>query len=119
MNAKVSGQVDSRAALLEYEGDSVPDPEELRQAVDDIWLAAKKEGSLRIGSIPIELPDHAPFRFEVTQGADAASVSLLIMAGTAGIGLGKAVLLDIWREIVLPRLKRRFGSGLRARRRSR
>lgn len=119
MNAKVSSQIDSHEALLEYEGDSVPDPEELSLAVDEIWLAAKKEGSLRVGSVPIELPDRVPFRVEATQGADAASVSLLVMAGTAGIGLGKTVLLDIWKEIVLPKLKRRFGAGFRARRRSR
>ena len=52
------------------------------------------------------------YEFTFTQGADPASVTLLVLAGTAGISIGKTVLLDIWMKILLPRLERTFGRGV-------
>jgi hypothetical protein len=107
--------------ILEYEG-SLPDLETAMSAINDIWSEALKTDPKtwsRIGMSPADVPLLPPFRLKITQGADPASVTLLVMSASAGIGISKTVILDVWKQVLLPKLKRRFGATFRERPRKR
>ena len=108
-------------SVLEYEG-NLPDLDTIKKVVDQVWsetLIADPKVWFGLGMSPKDLPELAPFQLKVTQGADPASVTLLVIAGSAGISLTKKMLLDVWTAIFLPKLKRRFGVALKERVRKR
>jgi hypothetical protein len=103
------------AALAEYTGD-FPDLAELRSTVEQIWTeAVKKDPQLRaqMGLTERDSQSSVPFRLNLTQGGDLASVSLTVMATSSAIHLGVGMLHDLWKGVVLPQLKRRFGTVFR------
>jgi hypothetical protein len=103
------------AALAEYTGD-FPDLAELRSTVEQIWTeAVKKDPQLRaqMGLTERDSQSSVPFRLNLTQGGDLASVSLTVMATSSAIHLGVCMLHDLWKGVVLPQLKRRFGTVFR------
>jgi hypothetical protein len=98
--------------ILEYSLSSA-DPQELQAAVARIWSERiKTDSALRskLGARPPDSPPAVPFRVKVTQGADPASVTLLILVGTSAIHLGTTALRDLWKSIWLPKLKRAYGT---------
>lgn len=107
--------------VLEY-GGSFPDLDTIRKAVDLVWseaLIVDPKVWSGLGMSPTDLPEVAPFQLKMTQGADPASITLLVIAGSAGMSISKKVLLDVWTAILLPKLKRRFGVAFRERARKR
>jgi hypothetical protein len=109
-DAEAAGSADE----LEYEG-QIPSEEQVQREAEAIWREAwRKDPELRARIRP-ERPDGdappLPLDFQVTQGADPLTITLIVMAAPAVISVGKAVALDIWRKIFLPKLERRWGEG--------
>jgi hypothetical protein len=101
--------------LVEYTG-NLPDLSELESAVDQIWMQAVREDPqlrTRVGSNSPDAPAPVPFRFALTQGGDVTSVTLTVMAASSAIHLGAGMLHDLWKGVVFPQLKRRFGTVFR------
>jgi hypothetical protein len=106
-------QTDQRT-LVEYVG-SVPDLEQLQPAVAEIWAQAINANPdllrpwmrSKTGVYP------APFELKRKQGSHPDLATLIVMAGTSGIHVATMVLHDLWKSVVLPKLKRRFGASWR------
>ena len=93
-----------------------PDLHAIRAAVEEIWSQAVEMDSEQWSGLGIRKPDlprTAPFHLDMSQGADVTSVTLLVLALGTGISISKTVVLDVWKQIVLPKLKRRFGADFK------
>jgi hypothetical protein len=86
--------------------------EKIQAAVEEAWSEAwKTDLKLRsqfrpddpIGEVP-----PLPVKLDWTQGADPLTVTLIVIAAHAGVSVTKTVVLDTWRKILLPKLKRRW-----------
>jgi hypothetical protein len=103
--------------LLVYTG-NLPELPEIESAVQQIWMDAVRQDPRLRTQLGLTTPDASapvPFRLSVTQGADVTSVTLTVLAAHNAIGLGVTMLRDVWKGILLPRLKRRYGTVFRQR----
>jgi uncharacterized protein YwlG (UPF0340 family) len=102
-----------REEALRYEIRGVT-PEQLQVAVDDIWrkeVIPNSEFKESVASTGDLNASASLFDFEITQGTDPASVALLVLVAHTGISLGKTIVLDAWKKIILPALQRKFGTA--------
>lgn len=99
---------------LEYEG-QIPGKAVVEREALAIWRKAWAEDAELRQRVRPENPQGEapplPIAFDVTQGVDPVSVTLIVMAATAGVSVGKTVAMDIWKEILLPKLERKWGEN--------
>ena len=97
---------------LEYEG-QIPAKAVVEQEALAIWRTAWADDAQLRQRVRPENPQGEapplPVAFDLRQGVDPISVTLIVMAATAGISVGKTVAMDIWKKILLPKLERKWG----------
>ncbi|SRR6266446_6847833 len=117
---------DSARELEEVEFDLMS-PEEFRDIQNEINITLADIRASRYGCMlsTLEISEEAaktvePRDFVLRKGQQLTGIeaALVIIAARAGAKVGSKVILDIWKGIIFPRLKDRYGPRVRMRRKS-
>jgi len=85
---------------------------QLRSDINEIWLAALQNPEVQKKLGQDSSSAEAPFKASVSSGTDPHTVTLLISLATAGIKIGTVILIDVWTNFILPKLKKKYGEDV-------
>lgn len=106
---------DSSAAFsLELVVPKAVNESQLQSDIDEIWKEGLDSDSWLQGLVKQEGISAAQAPFKTNggkQGADAATVAILVILATGAANLAVRVANDIWERFLLPKLERRYGKG--------